>query len=59
MSELTERAENCSSCGKRLKGIVFAAFQCPNCGETALARCWNCKNQSIGYECPECGFLGP
>lgn len=54
-----EKEKICSSCGVRLigKGITF--FPCPNCGASEIGRCPNCRDQSVQYFCPSCGFKGP
>jgi len=49
----------CSSCGKRLLGHGNTFFQCPNCGAAEIGRCAQCRDQSVAYTCPKCGFLGP
>ncbi|MGD0056317.1 MAG: zinc finger domain-containing protein [Methanomassiliicoccales archaeon] len=54
-----ESEKVCNSCGIRLisKGITF--FSCPMCGESQIGRCTNCRDQSVPYVCPKCGFGGP
>lgn len=50
----------CSSCGMRLSekhGNTF--FKCPKCGEVEIGRCDRCRDQSVPYKCPNCGFCGP
>lgn len=49
----------CTSCGKRLVGKMETTFLCPNCGKAQIGRCRNCRDQSVKYRCPECGFVGP
>lgn len=49
----------CSSCGVPLIGRGIAAFPCPSCGDQTLGRCPRCRDQSIPYQCPGCGFEGP
>jgi len=49
----------CSSCGIRLIGEGIAFFPCPWCGEVEIGRCANCRDQSVKYVCPKCGFQGP
>jgi len=39
------------------KGAVH--FLCPDCGEATLGRCARCRDQSVAYTCPKCGFVGP
>ncbi|MEM3341497.1 MAG: zinc finger domain-containing protein [Thermoplasmata archaeon] len=53
------KIENCSSCGIRMAGRGNTSFLCPNCGKTSIGRCRQCRNQSVKYKCPECGFVGP
>ncbi|MFA5312548.1 MAG: zinc finger domain-containing protein [Methanomassiliicoccales archaeon] len=49
----------CSSCGIRLTGIGITFFKCPSCGQVEIGRCYNCRDQSVKYVCPKCGFSGP
>ncbi len=49
----------CSSCGIRLTGKGITFFPCPNCGQNEIGRCYNCRDQSVKYICPKCGFSGP
>jgi len=37
----------------------FVRFMCPNCGETEIIRCYNCKVLSNKYKCDKCNFVGP
>ncbi|MFP3300460.1 MAG: zinc finger domain-containing protein [Thermoplasmatales archaeon] len=54
-----EYPEYCSSCGIGLEGRGATFFLCPNCGQETIARCDSCRELSIAYECPKCGFKGP
>jgi hypothetical protein len=49
----------CSSCGVRLVEKMETTFLCPSCGKVTIGRCRNCRDQSVHYKCPECGFTGP
>lgn len=49
----------CTSCGRRLVKGKSTVFMCPNCGESEIGRCANCRDQSVVYACPKCGFSGP
>ncbi|MDR1690863.1 MAG: zinc finger domain-containing protein [Candidatus Methanoplasma sp.] len=49
----------CSSCGKRLIGHGNTTFKCPKCGNSDIGRCDQCRDQSVSYECKNCGFIGP
>lgn len=49
----------CSSCGIRLVGKGITYFKCPMCGGTEIGRCAKCRDQSVPYICPKCGFTGP
>ncbi|MCI4366920.1 MAG: zinc finger domain-containing protein [Thermoplasmata archaeon] len=49
----------CSSCGLALTGRGSTHFPCPDCGKTTVGRCPRCRDQSVMYRCPECGFAGP
>ncbi|HKZ89756.1 MAG TPA: zinc finger domain-containing protein [Thermoplasmata archaeon] len=49
----------CSSCGAVLTGKGFAKFACPSCGQATIGRCPRCRDQSVTYRCPSCGFEGP
>lgn len=51
--------EICSSCGTRLLGKATTSFMCPGCGEHAMGRCQQCRDQSVKYRCDSCGFTGP
>jgi Zn-ribbon RNA-binding protein len=50
---------HCSSCGLALGGRGVVQFPCPQCGDATLARCFRCRDQSVPYTCPKCGFQGP
>jgi len=55
-----DKVINCTSCKvevANLNGSVI--FDCPNCGKIKIVRCVDCRNKSIKYKCPECGFEGP
>ena len=57
---LSVRADvKCASCGRALRGAGATQFPCPSCGETAIGRCSRCRDQSVLYRCPKCGFEGP
>ena len=56
---LAKLTEICSSCGTRLLGKATTAFPCPSCGETAIGRCSQCRDQSVKYRCESCGYTGP
>ncbi|HLC59650.1 MAG TPA: zinc finger domain-containing protein [archaeon] len=50
----------CTSCGTdSLARKNFVRFMCPNCMETEIVRCFNCKVMSNRYECVKCKFIGP
>ncbi|MBU3896813.1 MAG: DUF1610 domain-containing protein [Nanoarchaeota archaeon] len=50
----------CSTCGVNLIGqSKFVKFQCPNCSETTIIRCYQCKKNANPYECEKCKFRGP
>lgn len=51
--------ETCSSCGTRLLGKSVTSFPCPQCGEGAIGRCAQCRDQGVFYACEHCGFTGP
>jgi len=53
-----KKADRCISCGKGLIEQGYATFPCPNC-EEIIGRCNGCREQSINYTCPKCGFQGP
>ena len=57
--EIMDKEKICSSCGIRLIGTGISFFPCPMCGNTEIGRCANCRDQSVSYLCPECGFEGP
>ena len=56
MAKLTDI---CSSCGTRLLGKATTAFACPQCGESNIGRCAQCRDQSVKYRCDGCGFMAP
>ncbi len=58
-SEEGDNLENCSSCGIRLIERGDSVFPCPHCGAAQVGRCRKCRDQSVSYKCPECGFMGP
>ncbi|MEW5937520.1 MAG: zinc finger domain-containing protein [Candidatus Thermoplasmatota archaeon] len=49
----------CNSCGIRLTMKHSTVFKCPNCHESVIGRCAQCRDQSVQYECEQCGFKGP
>ncbi|HKZ99823.1 MAG TPA: zinc finger domain-containing protein [Thermoplasmata archaeon] len=49
----------CSSCGAVLTGKGTTTFTCPSCGQQTIGRCGRCRDQSVLYRCPGCGFEGP
>ena len=49
----------CTSCGRSLRAAGTTQFVCPNCGEGSIGRCSRCRDQSVMYRCPKCGFEGP
>ncbi len=49
----------CTSCGSALAGHGSTHFLCPDCGAETLGRCPRCRDQSVSYRCPKCGFAGP
>ncbi|HWR26890.1 MAG TPA: zinc finger domain-containing protein [Candidatus Thermoplasmatota archaeon] len=53
-----KKADRCISCGKGLLEQGSTTFQCPTC-DTMIGRCANCREQSVDYLCPKCGFRGP
>jgi len=48
----------CTSSGVALSGRGATHFPCPDCG-TTIGRCRQCRDQSVLYRCPKCGFEGP
>ncbi|MDG6228683.1 MAG: zinc finger domain-containing protein [Candidatus Thermoplasmatota archaeon] len=53
-----KKAQRCISCGKGLQEMGSATFICPTCS-IVIGRCGSCREQSISYTCPQCGFTGP
>ena len=51
--------DSCISCGINLTGKNSTVFKCPECGEVKIGRCFQCRDQSVTYECPKCGMRGP
>jgi predicted RNA-binding Zn-ribbon protein involved in translation (DUF1610 family) len=48
----------CTSCNSPLAEEGAAEFGCPKC-DYQIRRCYRCREQSIPYTCPKCGFGGP
>ncbi|MGC8562273.1 MAG: zinc finger domain-containing protein [Thermoplasmata archaeon] len=51
--------EFCTSCGTGLQERGATTFKCPSCGQETISRCNNCRELSVPYQCPKCGFRGP
>jgi len=51
--------KRCISCGIVLHGHGATSFLCPECGKVEIGRCARCRDQSVLYKCPSCGFQGP
>ena len=49
----------CTSCGTPLQETGNTKFKCPKCGRADIGRCPKCRDQSVKYQCAECGFEGP
>ncbi len=46
----------CSSCKRKVDNVAGSTkFKCPNCGETEIVRCLNCREVGTKYRC-KCGF---
>ncbi len=57
---MTARPElQCTSCGNAIPGPGATHFPCPSCGNATVGRCARCRDQSVMYRCPACGFEGP
>jgi len=56
---IVAKAVSCSSCGVRLVDRGSTTFNCPQCGETVIGRCKQCRDQSVVYKCGKCGYSGP
>jgi len=50
--------ERCTSCNGELAETGATRFKCPVCSNE-VRRCYQCREQSIGYVCSQCGFRGP
>jgi predicted RNA-binding Zn-ribbon protein involved in translation (DUF1610 family) len=50
--------DRCTSCNATLAETGSTRFPCPECAST-IKRCHRCREQSIAYTCPNCGFGGP
>ncbi|NMA10247.1 zinc finger domain-containing protein [Methanoculleus chikugoensis] len=50
--------DRCTSCNATLAEEGSTWFPCPVCAHE-INRCYRCREQSIGYTCPKCGFQGP
>ncbi|MEM0492996.1 MAG: zinc finger domain-containing protein [Candidatus Thermoplasmatota archaeon] len=53
-----KKPETCVSCGKGLLEKGSTTFICPMC-DNIIGRCSSCREQSVEYTCPKCGFIGP
>jgi predicted RNA-binding Zn-ribbon protein involved in translation (DUF1610 family) len=49
----------CTSSGVALGGRGATHFLCPECAIATIGRCARCRDQSVTYRCPNCGFEGP
>lgn len=49
----------CVTCGRPLTERGSVLFPCPSCGSHTIGRCVRCRDQSVSYACPTCGFQGP
>ncbi|MBT7903285.1 RNA-binding protein [Candidatus Woesearchaeota archaeon] len=50
----------CISCKKKVSNLAGTArFPCPNCGDSEITRCPNCRKLVAKYTCPKCKFDGP
>ena len=50
--------KKCTSCSAPLAEEGATEFGCPACG-VEISPCYRCREQSIPYTCPKCGFGGP
>ena len=50
--------ENCTSCNGPMAEQGSTVFGCPACG-ASISRCYRCREQSVEFVCPTCGFRGP
>jgi Zn-ribbon RNA-binding protein len=56
---MTTLDTRCTSSGVALGGRGTTTFLCPDCGIATIGRCVRCRDQSVLYTCPKCGFQGP
>jgi predicted RNA-binding Zn-ribbon protein involved in translation (DUF1610 family) len=56
---MTTPDARCTSSGVALGGRGTTTFLCPDCGIATIGRCVRCRDQSVLYTCPKCGFQGP
>lgn len=49
----------CTSCGRAVPAKGATLFPCPSCGQVTIGRDARCRDQSVLYVCPSCGFNGP
>ncbi|MGI0055157.1 MAG: zinc finger domain-containing protein [Thermoplasmata archaeon] len=54
-----QHASTCTSCGAALPVRGSTEFPCPSCGQVTIGRDPRCRDQSVIYRCPSCGFEGP
>jgi len=50
---------HCTSCGRAVPAKGATQFPCPSCGQVTIGRDARCRDQSVPYRCPNCGFEGP
>ncbi len=56
---MAQQELRCTSCGRAVPAPGATQFLCPNCAEVTIGRCARCRDQSVVYHCPKCGFEGP
>jgi len=50
--------DRCTSCNATLAETGCTRFPCRSVS-MEIQRCYRCREQSIAYTCPNCGFRGP
>jgi Zn-ribbon RNA-binding protein len=59
MAQAQQADLRCTSCGRAVPAKGATQFLCPSCLEATIGRCARCRDQSVSYHCPKCGFEGP
>ena len=57
---MLENKKFCASCKTNITNIKGSVeFDCPNCSEKKIVRCFKCRELGTKYKCSKCEFTGP